>query len=346
MALASKSRRVESGDVLATLSQQVYPRAFGGVGRGNRGQQVLEVRMSRLAPLVVSLLALLAAGCEAELPADPTRFHSDLEVLVTVDDEPVEGMQVTLTRYDHENGVLEHSVAQTSSSGVVRFEAIPPGSYSLIYEHDEIVCNLSMFWVRPSNSWVAYTMQREATCAYLRYGWLLFPGFLEFDPASVRMNVGDTLRLTKRTEGEALPAPGPGTVLAPYVSFRPKAVRCMDVPREILPEYAKCGTVVLSDSSRPDSPPIRITESMMPVVARVLPCDLRPEPTTGGFSECATWGSTRTEHGPGIKLISASILVAEDCGASWVSKTRRTGRTISWPPPFDGYARVEVEIAC
>ncbi|MDE0126064.1 MAG: hypothetical protein OXN97_15955 [Bryobacterales bacterium] len=304
------------------------------------------MRTPRLAPVVLLLIALLVAGCEEELPADPSRFYSDLEVLVVADDEPIGGVRVILTLYDSTNAFAERSLAETSSSGVARFEAIPPGFYTLEYEHDEIVCDPFRFWVRPSNSWVPSTMQREATCAYLRYGWLLWPGYLEFDPDTVRMNVGDTLRLIRQTEGEALPEPGPGTVLAPYISVWPRAVRCTDVPREILMPHAppKCGTVVLRDSSRPDSPPIRVTESMRDRVARILPCDLRPEPTTGGFSECATWGSIRTEAGPGMEVIHASAVLAEACGRSWVSKTRRTGRTISWPEPFDGYARVEVEI--
>ena len=310
--------------------------------------------MSRVAPPVVSFVSfivlLLIAGCE-ELPADPSRFHPDLEVLVVADGEPVEGMEVILTFHDHDSptrAIVRHPPRETSSSGVVRFEAIPPGFYTLEYEHDEVVCGLSRFWVRPSDPWVPHKAQREATCAYLRYGWLLWPGFLEFDPDSVRMHVGDTLRLMQRTEGEALPVPGSETVFAPYIRFRPKAVRCMDVPREILTRHgpAKCETVALRDASRPDSPPIRITESMIPMVARVLPCDLRPEPTTGGFHECATWGSTRTEAGPGMEVISFSFVLAEECGHSWVSMTSRTGRTISWPEPFDGYARLEVEIAC
>ena len=93
----------------------------------------------------------------------------------------------------------------------------------------------------------------------------------------------------------------------------------------------------------------------MPALARVLPCarDANGNPLTadawqssGAFGDCASWGSGITEAGPGMEVIHASKVEAVGCGWSWVSKTWRDGWKRPWPEPFDGYARVEVEIAC
>lgn len=105
---------------------------------------------------------------------------------------------------------------------------------------------------------------------------------------------------------------------------------------------------------RPDTP-IRVDESMMGAIARVLPCarDANGDPLTaeawqssGAFGECATASSAITEAGPGIEVIHSRRLAAVDCGPSWVSRTERDGWGRPWPDPFDGYARISVQIIC
>ena len=307
--------------------------------------------MSRLAPSVVSFIALLVAGCEAELPADPTRFHSTLEILVTVDGEPVEGVGVVLWQHTPDS-VVVHPPVLTSGAGVVRFGGIPPGSYRLRYEHDEVACRFSIVMVP-----FLTELQHHEPCVYAKPPiLLLFPGLSEFKPDSVRMTVGDTLRVVDWVEGETPPEPPVGTVFAPHLYVVPMTVGCTDVPRDIVARGPlPCEFVAEYHASARLDSVVHVTDSLMETIARILPCargpdgePLRPDAwaSQGGFAECGTWRSIRTEHGPGIKLISASILVAEDCGRSWVSLTTRTGRAIPWPPPFDGYARLEVEVAC
>ena len=300
------------------------------------------------------LIALLVAGCE-ELPADPTRFYSDIEVLVTVDDEPVEGVQVTLTRGDRDRFTSYRSRAPTSDSGIVRFEDVPPGFYTLEYEHGDgdVVCNSSNFWVQPSDPWVPHAMRREATCARLKYAMLAFPGFLEFDPDTVRMNVGDTLRTFARKPIGSLPDPRPRTVFALYDNFRPKALRCADVPREILVHPAPCGLVALRESSRPDAPPIRVTESMMETIIRFFPCALGPDGEPLGLEAwasqgdgCEAWYHYITVSWSGLTLLSSSTFVAEECGWGRVTIFEWDARKRMWREPFDGIATLRVEVVC
>ena len=68
--------------------------------------------------------------------------------------------------------------------------------------------------------------------------------------------------------------------------------------------------------------------------------------SSGALGECASWGSGITEAGPGMEVIHASKVEAVGCGWSWVSITWRDGWKRPWPEPFNGYARVDVEIVC
>ena len=90
----------------------------------------------------------------------------------------------------------------------------------------------------------------------------------------------------------------------------------------------------------------------MEAMAYIMPCardeygnPLNPEAfsSQGAFQECWTWGTTKIDRGPGLG--DTGKLVAVECGWSWVSLTRRTGRDREWPWPFDGYADVEIEIS-
>jgi len=301
------------------------------------------------------LIALLVASCE-ELPADPTRFYADLEVLVATDDQPVEGMEVALTLGGRDRTAAYHSRAETSGSGVARFEDVPPGFYTLESRHgeDEVVCNSANFWVHPSNPWVPYTPRREATVAHVKYAMLVLPGFLEFEPDTVRLNVGDTLRTTTTVRGELPemePDPRPGTVFAPYYSFRPEALRCTDVPREIVVLPRPCETVARRESSRPDAPPLRVIESMMETIVRFFPCALGPdgeplglEAWTSQGSGCEAWSRYINVSWSGLKLLSFSTFVAEECGWARVSIFEWDAQKRMWREPFDGVATLRVEI--
>lgn len=289
---------------------------------------------------LVFILAGLVAGCEPEIPVSIS-----LEVLVTADGDPVEGMRVTVTAHDTTKAV-ETPTLETNNSGVVRFEPIHPGTYLLVFEHEEVACAFAT--VRVSR-WE--TSQHEANCSYFRYAMVVLPGSLEFEQDTVRMPVGDRLILTTRqvTEQE------PRTVYARYTSWYPAVFPCADMPPSIPVDQLPCEMVMAGrQGGRPDIP-FLLTDSIPVAVARMFPCARGPDGVPlmpdawvsgGGFSECATWSSALTEAGPGIEVVSASILRAVECGSSWVSKTERDGWKQRWPEPFDGYARLEVEVIC
>ena len=188
---------------------------------------------------------------------------------------------------------------------------------------------------------------------------MLLPGFMEFEPGEVRMELGDRLILPPRPlvwdpEVGMLPRPKPGVVIARYHSFLPKVIQCTDVVREVHVFPVPCPMQAdLYRNIRPDTL-MRVDESMMVALARVLPCarDANGDPLTadawqasGGFGECAAWGSGKVDSGPGIERIDGR-LTAVGCGSSWASLTWRDGWKRPWPEPFDGYARVEVEVVC
>ena len=188
---------------------------------------------------------------------------------------------------------------------------------------------------------------------------MLLPGFMEFDPPDVRIARGEQLILKRwpllwDPDIGPFPELAPGQVLAPYRSFLPKVIRCTDVVRELHVFPVPCP--MQADLYRPLRPDtlIRVDESMMVALARVLPCanDANGDPLTaeawaagGAFSECAAWGSAKVDSGPGFERIDGR-LTAVGCGSSWASLTWRDGWKRPWPEPFDGYARVEVTIAC
>ena len=189
---------------------------------------------------------------------------------------------------------------------------------------------------------------------------MLFPGLLEFDPPTVRIARGEHLilqgwPLVWNPDIGPFPELEPGQVRAPYRSFLPRVIRCTDAPRETHVFPVPCPMQVDHYRTlRPDSL-IRVDESMMLALARVLPCasDANGNPLTadawqssGALGECAAWGSALTEAGPGMEVIHASKVEAVGCGWSWVSKTERDGWKRPWLEPFDGYARIDVEIVC
>ena len=288
--------------------------------------------------LLVMLLAV--AGC-AE---DYLTASSSLEVLVTADDEPVGGVTVTASPRD---SAFDAERGETSSAGVARFAPIFPGVYELEFRHDEVVCESQVVQVP---AWT--DAQHPVTCWDTSPTMLLLPGHLEFERDTVRMSVGDRLIITQRY---APSDPEPRTVYERYTRWLPEVFPCTDVPRAIPVDPAPCEVVAeFRSASRPDTP-IIVTDSMMVAIARVLPCAIGPDgqplmpeawASSGMFSECATWGTALTEAGPGIEVVSASILTATACGRSWVSKTERDGWRRPWPEPFDGYARLEVEVVC
>ena len=180
---------------------------------------------------------------------------------------------------------------------------------------------------------------------------MLLPGFFEFDQPSVRIARGEQLILGTSVELE------PGQVRASYRLVFPKVIRCTDVAREVHVFPVPCpmqADLYRNRATRPDTL-IRVDESMMVALARVLPCasDANGNPLTadawtssGALGECASWGSGITEAGPGMEVIHASKVEAVGCGWSWVSITWRDGWKRPWPEPFNGYARVDVEIVC
>ena len=188
---------------------------------------------------------------------------------------------------------------------------------------------------------------------------MLLPGVLEFDPPAVRIARGEQLilkgwPLVWNPDIGPFPELEPGQVRAPYRSFLPRVIRCTDVARETHVFPVPCPMQIDHYRTlRPDSL-IRVDESMMPALARVLPCasDANGNPLTaeawqasGAFGECAAWSSGKVDSGPGIERIDGR-LTAVGCGSSWASLTWRDGWKRPWPEPFDGYARIEVTIAC
>lgn len=213
----------------------------------------------------------------------------------------------------------------------------------LIFDHGEVARESET--VRASR-WPG--THHLANCAHIKYAMLLLPGLLDFHQDTVRMPVGDRLIVTT---DQAPSEPEPRTVYARYTDWPPAVFSCADMPSTIPADQLPC-EIVMADrrATRPDTPVV-VTESMMSAIARVLPCargpdgvPLTPEAwaSSGAFGECATWSSVLTEAGLGMEVVSASILTAVECGWSRVSKTARG----EWPEPFDGYARLEVEVLC
>ena len=131
---------------------------------------------------------------------------------------------------------------------------------------------------------------------------MLLPGFMEFDPPAVRIARGEHLILKKwpllwDPDTGPFPEPEPGEVLAPYHLIFPRVIRCTDVAREVHAFPVPCPMrAELYRTTRPDSL-MRVDESMMPALARVLPCasDANGDPLTaeawqagGAFGECAS----------------------------------------------------------
>ena len=189
---------------------------------------------------------------------------------------------------------------------------------------------------------------------------MLFPGFFEFDPPAVRIARGEHLILQGwpviwDPDIGPFPELEPGQVRATSRLFFPRVIRCTDVAREVYAFPVPCP--MKADhfrNLRPDTL-MRVDESMMPALARVLPCasDENGDPLTadawassGALGECASWGSGLTEAGSGMEVIHASKIEAVGCGWSWVSITWRDGWGRPWPEPFAGSARVDVEIVC
>jgi len=199
---------------------------------------------------------------------------------------------------------------------------------------------------------------------------LVLSGYLAFEPDTVRVSIGDTLVLKHYPSCSTAylplwrcgrwadpPEAGPGQVLLTYRSFDPVVIGCLDAAHltDLLDAAVNvsllCSEVIEHyQNTRPDSL-FRADESVMEAMAYIMPCardengdPLNPDAfsSQGGFRECATWGTTKIDRGPGLG--DTGELVAVECGWSWVSRTRRTGRDRLWPPPFDGYARVEVEV--
>ena len=200
---------------------------------------------------------------------------------------------------------------------------------------------------------------------------LVLSGYLAFEPDTVRVSIGDTLVMKHHPSCEINgsgslsecrrwadpPEAGPGQVLLTYRRFSPRVIGCLDAAHytDLLdapaPIQFLCSEVIEHyRETRPDSL-FRADESVMEAMAYIMPCardengdPLNPEAfsSQGGFTECWTWGTTKIGRGPGLG--DTGELVAVECGWSWVSRTRRTGRDREWLPPFDGYARVEIEV--
>lgn len=299
--------------------------------------------MSRPVPTrpiaVVYSLLLVLSGC-AEDSSDPfVNERSNLEVLVTLDGAPVFDMSVTIKPWDTAIPFEGVPTIHTGSSGVVRYGFIHPGTYTLEFEHDEVACASQIVKVPPRTE-----AQHHVACSRITAAMLLFPGIFEFDQDTVWMAVGDRLHLVS---GQPTREPGPGEVFATYRRTFPRVVRCTDVPVNIKVSPLPCPMVAAHHMvNRPDTA-IIIDDSMMLAVARVLPCvDPANWSGGGGFGECATWGATVTEAGPGMEVISAGAVDAVGCGRSWVSKTGLDGWRRPWPEPLAGVARIEVVIDC
>lgn len=309
--------------------------------------------MSRLA---LVLLVLVVAGCEEEYAVP----NPSLEVLVTAEGRPVEGMRVTLKPWDPAH-IVEQSAALTPASGVVSFANLHSGTYTLEFEHDvaEVACASATVEVLVSY-YYDEDVKHHQECEPIRMGMVIFLGLLDFEPDTVRMSVGERLVLVHQPPlpGTTPPEPGPGKVLVSYQSIYPKAVPCTDVSRDVLlPVFTAqlpypCPMVVADHkSSRPDTAIIvgeSTLEEMTAKVYRILPC-MNPANWQGGgmFRECATASYTRHVRGPGLERNGEGWVVATECGRTWYEVVRLDGWKERWPPePFDGYARLEVVVRC
>lgn len=290
--------------------------------------------------VVPVLLFLLVTGCEEEYLVP----SSSLDVLVTADAEPVAGVPIQLLPRD---STFDIKWGETSDAGVIRFAPLHAGTYELeFFWHEEVVCEQNQVVQVPA--WT--DMQHPITCWDKTPTLLLLPGYLEFEQDTVRMSFGEHLFMYYGV----LPDPYPGFVYVRYTSLLPMVFPCTDVPSTIKDmDPPSCGGMA-DRVVRPDTP-IIVTEDMMPAIARVMPCakgpdgaPLTPEAwvSSGMFSECAAWGTATTEAGPGLEVLDAWRMKAVGCGQSWVTKTERDGWRRPWPEPFDGYARIEVEISC
>lgn len=296
--------------------------------------------MFRMSLVVPVLLFLLVTGCEEEYLVP----SSSLEVLVTAAGEPVAGVPIHLLPRD---SASEIEWGETSDAGVIQFAPLHAGTYELeFFWHDEVACERTQVVQLPP--WT--DMQHPVTCWNRTPTLLLLPGYLEFEQDTVRMAVGEHLAMFYGV----LPDPYPGFVYVRYTSLLPAVYPCTDVPSTIENVDPPPCEGVADRVARPDTP-IIVTEEMMPAIARVMPCakgadgaPLTPEAwvSSGMFSECAAWGTAITEAGPGLEVVDAFRVKAVSCGQSWVSKTERDGWRRPWPEPFDGYARIEVQIAC
>ena len=296
--------------------------------------------MSRPVFLPLLFLTSLVAGCEEEYLVP----SSSLDVLITADAEPVAGVPIQLLPRD---STFDIKWGETSDAGILRFEPLYPGTYELgFFWHEEVICEQNQMVQVPA--WT--DMQHPITCWDKTPTLLLLPGYLEFEQDTVRMAVGEHLVLVY----DVPPDPYPGYLYVRHTNLLPMLLSCTDVPSTIKDVNPPSCEDLADRVVRPDTP-ILVTEAMMPAIARVMPCakgpdgaPLTPEAwvTSGMFIECAAWGTALTEAGPGLEVVNFAYVRATSCGQSWVTKTRRDGWRRPLPEPFDGHARIEVQIAC
>ena len=85
------------------------------------------------------------------------------------------------------NPAFEAEQGRTSSTGVVQFTPIHPGTYHLeFFRHNEVACEQIVVVQVPA--WT--DMQHPVTCWQKRVAMLLHLGLLEFEQDTVRMHVG------------------------------------------------------------------------------------------------------------------------------------------------------------
>ena len=185
-------------------------------------------------------------------------------------------------------------------------------------------------------------------------------GFLEFEHETVWVQHGEKLDMKFAHPETTTRRDDPAMGIARYYSVPPLVFRCTDVDRTInsweqVWTMAPLPCVLMFDNirlSRPhDTEWVPLAE-VAETVDRLFPCRAKIEEARqngGGIIECATASYTRIVPGPGIRCGGDSDicdLMATGCGETWLERVKLDGWKEPWPEPFDGYARIEVQIAC
>ena len=192
---------------------------------------------------------------------------------------------------------------------------------------------------------------------------MITTGYLGVEPDTIQITMDQRLRFWNG-KPTAVTYPTPTPIAPDVVSVirsqrRPEIFQCIRggpprPPRQFGdPPPGWDGPLRCDELEATDSLMLLTTE-LRETAKRIMPCagELTPETFGSGFGECIAFGGGRVgDLGPGLVNVpalgcGATCMEPVACGWTWATYTKLDGRRQPWPLPFDGSARVEVEIVC